>query len=153
MTLYQILVLIHIVSAVIGMGPGFVMIFVVKKADDLSALKQAYFIRNRLHQFVMVGGSTLLLSGIGMGILNPFLFHAFWYNCSLALFLVALAYGPIVLSPKSKPIKELLKQSEGDEIPPNYYNLSKQLFFYERLEKIIFIFIIVLMVWKPYSLF
>lgn len=153
MSFYQVLVFIHIVSAIVGMGPGFVMIFVVKKANTLNELRQSYFIRHRIHQFVMVGGSTLLISGILMGVLNPFLFKADWYVVSLALFLFALAYGPIVLSPKSKPIKALLKDTTSNEIPEQYYALSKKLFFYERIEKVIFILIMVLMAMKPYSLF
>jgi hypothetical protein len=88
-----------------------------------------------------------------MGVLNPFLFKADWYVVSLALFLFALAYGPIVLSPKSKPIKALLKDTTSNEIPEQYYALSKKLFFYERIEKVIFILIMVLMAMKPYSLF
>jgi len=132
------------------MGPGFVMIYIVTRATNMTELRHAYLIRNRLHNFVMVGGTLLLLSGLGSGAINTYLFNAFWYLTSLILFIVALAFGPILLTPRSKPIKELLKNYNGDEIPEEYYVLAKKLFFFERLENLIFLAIIVLMILKPY---
>lgn len=149
MTFYRILILIHVLSAILGLGPGFIMIYVVTKANNMMELRHAYLIRNRLHIFVMVGGTILLLSGLAMGILNPYWFRQGWYVTSLTLFLIALGFGPAILSPLSKPIKKLLKEHQGEEIPNHYYGLIRKLFFYERMENILFIIIIVLMVLKP----
>lgn len=148
--LYRILVTIHVLAAILGMGPGFVMIYIVTKATNMAELRHAYVIRNRIHLFVMVGGSLLLLTGLAMGAIMPHLFHQGWYVLSLILFLVALGFGPIILSPKSKPIKELLKTHQGEEIPAQYYTLAKSLFFYERLENVLFIVVIVLMILRPF---
>ncbi len=150
MTFYAFLLIIHVFSAILGMGPGFVMIYVVTKASNMTELKHAYFIRNRLHTFVMVGGTLLLLTGLAMGSLKPYLFHATWYVTSLILFIVALGFGPVILSPLSRPIKTLLKNHEGEKIPDQYYTMAKKLFFYERIENVIFLVIIVLMVLKPF---
>src|SRR5699024_5299166 len=98
-TLYQFVLVIHVLSAILGMGPGFVMIYIVNKAENMTQLKHAYFIRNRLHTFVMIGGTLLLLSGLTMGYLSPYLFYKGWYITSLTLFLIALGFGPIILSP------------------------------------------------------
>lgn len=151
MTLYNWLVLIHVFSAILGMGPGFILIFVAKSPQNLTELRHGFRIRARLHIFVMIGGTLLLLSGLMMGYLNPALFQAFWYVTSLVLFLVALAFGPLVLSPRSKPIKILLKEQKGDEIPPGYPNMVRNLFFWERIENTIFLIIILLMILKPYT--
>lgn len=150
MSFYRLIVLIHVFSAILGLGPGFVMIYIVTKATNMTELKHAYLIRNRLHVFVMVGGTLLLLSGLTMGFMVPAWFHTGWYVASLLLFLVALAFGPLVLSSKSKPIKKILKEYKGEEIPNEYYILSKKLFFYERIENILFLLIILLMVLKPF---
>lgn len=150
MTFYRFLVLIHVFSAILGLGPGFIMIYIVTKAKTMTELRHAYLIRNRLHIFVMVGGTLLLLSGLAMGSMNSYLFHAGWYVTSLTLFLIALAFGPLVLSPRSKPIKAFLKSHTGDNIPGEYYELARKLFFYERIENVIFLIIIVLMVLKPF---
>ncbi|MCO6497272.1 MAG: DUF2269 domain-containing protein [Chitinophagaceae bacterium] len=150
MTLYRILVVIHVLSAILGLGPGFVMIYIVTKAKTMTELRHAYVIRNRLHIFVMVGGTILLLSGLAMGSINTHLFQQGWYVTSLILFLIALAFGPVVLSPRSKPIKKLLKEHEGDTIPDHYYKMAKNLFFYERIENVLFLIIIILMVLRPF---
>ncbi len=116
----------------------------------MTELRHAYKIRNRLHNFVMIGGTMLLLSGLTMGAIRPYLFHTGWYVTSLTLFVIALGLGPAVLSPRSKPIKALLKSHTDDEIPGEYYALARRLFFFERIENVIFLVIIVLMVLKPF---
>jgi uncharacterized membrane protein len=149
-TFYQFLVVIHIFSAILGMGPGFILTTVVKKGSTMTELRHSYAIRNTLHIFVMIGGILLLITGLTMGSINPSLFKMGWYVTSLALFLAALAMGPLVLSPRSKPIKALLQSHQGDDIPEEYDRLSKELFRYEHLENIIFLIIIALMILKPF---
>lgn len=150
--LYRTLLVIHVFSAILGLGPGFVMIYVVTKAKTMTELRHAYMIRNRLHIFVMVGGTLLLLTGLAMGALNPILFYTHWYVLSLSLFLIALAFGPIILSPRSRPIKKMIKEHQGDDIPKAYYGLAKTLFFYERIENVLFLLVILLMILKPAKL-
>src|SRR5699024_363230 len=150
MSFYNILVFIHIFSAILGLGPGFVMIYIVTKASNMMELRHAYLIRNRIHIFVMVGGTLLLVTGLLMGWMHPYLFLSGWYVLMLVLFLVALAFGPVVLSPRSKPIKALLKNHQGEEIPEEYYVLARKLFFFERIENVIFLIVIALMILKPF---
>ncbi|HLR09290.1 MAG TPA: DUF2269 family protein [Bacillota bacterium] len=150
MSFYDILVFIHIFSAILGLGPGFVMIYIVTKAKTMTELRHAYVIRNRIHVFVMVGGTLLVVTGLWMGFLNTHLFTQGWYIISLILFLIALLAGPTVLAPKAKPIKALLQEHQGEKIPDEYYRLAKQLFFYERLTNVVFLIIIALMITKPF---
>ena len=150
MTFYKIIVVLHIFSAIMGMGPGFILTTVVKSGKTMTELRHSYAIRHKLHIFVMVGGTLLLVTGLIMGFLNPSLFRMGWYVTSLILFLAALAIGPLVLSPKSKPVKALLASHKGEEIPEEYFRLSKILFRYEHLENAIFIVIIALMILKPF---
>lgn len=150
MSFYQLLVTVHIFSAILGMGPGFVMIYIVTKASTMTELRHAYYIRNRIHIFVMVGGILLLVTGLWMGLLNTYLFTRGWYILSIILFLITLAAGPVVLKPISTPIKTLLVEHDGEDIPDIYYKMSKRLFFYERLLNTIFLVIIALMILKPF---
>jgi uncharacterized membrane protein len=150
MTFYKIIVVLHIFSAIIGMGPGFILTTVVKSGKTMTELRHSYAIRHKLHIFVMAGGTLLLITGLIMGFMNPSLFRMGWYVTSLILFLAALAIGPLVLSPRSKPVKALLASHKGEEIPEEYYRISKILFRYEHLENAIFIVIIALMILKPF---
>jgi uncharacterized membrane protein len=146
---YKVLVFIHIFSAIIGMGPGFILTTVVKSGNSMTELRHSYRVRHKLHIYVMIGGTLLLITGLLMGIMNTTLFHMGWYVTSLILFLAALAIGPVLLSPRSRPVKSLLESQKGEEIPEEYYRLSRVLFHYELLENIIFIVIIALMILKP----
>jgi uncharacterized membrane protein len=147
---YQVIVFIHIFSAIIGMGPGFILTTVVKSGKTMTELRHSYAIRHKLHIYVMIGGTLLLITGLTMGAINPYLFHMGWYVTSLILFLISLALGPLALSPRSKPIKALLSSHQGEEIPQEYFSLSKKLFRCEYLENFIFIVIIALMILKPF---
>ncbi|RDW21198.1 DUF2269 family protein [Oceanobacillus chungangensis] len=152
MSLYEILVFIHVISAILGMGPGMIMTFVVlrPKPKNMTELKHAFAIRNSLHALTMIGGLLLLGTGLWMGLLNPYLFTQGWYNISLILFLIALAFGPVLLAPRSKPIKLMLIEHKEEEIPASYDYLSKRLFNMEHLENLLFLAIIVLMIIKPF---
>ncbi len=148
-TLYQIMVVIHVVSAILGMGPGFFLTAIVSNAKTMGELQHGFQIRRRLHGFVMAGGLLLLASGLIMGIIRPSLFTETWYAASLLLFIIALAFGAFVLKPLSQPIYSLLAEHKGDEIPPEYNQHAQKLFFYERITNFIFIIIILLMITKP----
>ena len=152
MSFYEILIFIHIFSAILGMGPGMVMTAVVtlSKPTNMTELKHAFAIRNSLHIFTMIGGALLLLTGLIMGFMNTNLFTQGWYVISLILFLIALAFGPFLLKPRSKPIKQLFVDVEGEVIPKVYDELSRELFKYERIENVIFLIIIALMIIKPF---
>jgi Na+-translocating ferredoxin:NAD+ oxidoreductase RnfE subunit len=150
MVFYKLLILVHIFSAIVGMGPGFALVYIVKSANTMSELRHAYVIRSRLHIFVMIGGTLLLITGLLMGLLNPSLFHMGWYVISLILFLIGMAMGPLVLARKSRPVKALLESYEGDDIPEEYTHLSSQLFKYEWIENMILLIIIFLMALKPF---
>lgn len=149
-TFYKILVFIHIFSAILGMGPGFILTTVVKSGKNMTELRHSYRIRHKLHIYVMVGGTLLLITGLSMGVINTNLFHMGWYVTSLVLFLAALAIGPVVLSPRSKPVQALLESHKGEDIPEEYPRLSRILFRYELLENVIFLIIIALMILKPF---
>src|SRR5690625_4174193 len=149
MSFYKVLVFIHIISAIVGLGPGFVLTFIVMKTKNMTEVRHAFYLRNRIHIFVMIGGIMLLVTGLLMGYLNPTLLKQGWYITSLLLFLLTLASGPFVLKPISTPIQQILVEHEGDEIPENYYKHANRLFISEHILNFILFIIIVLMILKP----
>lgn len=148
--LFKVLLAIHVTSAIFGLGPGFAFIPIKQSAKTLTQLRFAYLVNRTLHIFVMVGGFLLLLTGLIMGTLQPLLFHQGWYVTSLTLFLVALAIGPLVLTPKIKPIRKLLAEAEGDAIPSEYVSLHRIVLNFEWVLNGIFTLIILLMITKPF---
>ncbi len=96
MTLYKFILIVHILSAIIGLGPGFVLTFIAIHAKTMTELRHAYYIRNRVHIFVMIGGALLLITGVIMGLIRPELFGELWFSISLILYLIALAIAPLL---------------------------------------------------------
>lgn|SRR5690625_2728473 len=150
MSFYKVLVFIHIISAIVGLGPGFVLTFIVMKTKNMTEVRHAFYLRNRIHIFVMIGGILLLVTGLLMGFLNPALLKQGWYFTSLVLFLITLASGPFVLKPLLKPIQRILTEHEGEEIPQEYYKYANRLFLSEHILNLILFAIIVLMILKPF---
>lgn len=132
------------------MGPGFILSIIPKTAKTMTELRHAYKIKHQLHILVMIGGTLLLVTGLLMGMIHPYLFRMGWYLVSMTLFLIALAMGPFVLKPVSIPVKEIVNHHQGEEIPEEYFRLSKKLDIYENIENLIFLIIITLMILKPF---
>src|SRR5699024_12610636 len=107
-TLYTAVVIIHILSALVGLGPGFVLTSIVMKDENMTELRQGYKVRKQIHFFVMLGGTLLLITGILLCIVNPILFTRGWYLLSFVLYLIALAASPLLLRKEAKPINEFL---------------------------------------------
>lgn len=149
-SIYSILVFLHIVSAILGLGPGFALNFLPRGAKNMDQLRHAFMMRHKVHIFVMIGGSLLLVTGLLMGALKPFLFQQGWYITSLTLYLIALAMGKLILTPLTKPIKQLLETHKGDGIPEEYQTLWKKVSLWENILNGIFIIIITLMITKPF---
>ncbi|WEG11792.1 DUF2269 family protein [Pullulanibacillus sp. KACC 23026] len=148
--LFKLLLLIHVASAIFGLGPGFAFIPIKQSAKTLEQLRFAYAANGLLHRFVMIGGFLLLLTGLLMGSFNHALFHQGWYVTSLIIYLAALALGPFYLSPKVKPIHALLKDAKGPEIPEEYYEQHKAVLRGEWVLNGLFTLIIILMLTKPF---
>lgn len=151
MSLYQLVLIIHILSAIVGLGPGFVLTYIAMHAQTLEELKHAYYIRNRVHLFVRAGGVLLLVTGLLMGILNPGLFRQFWYLMSLIIYLIALALAPLTLILNARPVSDILAEAKGPEIPEEYTQAKQKLFMYEHLTNALFIVIIIIMIIKPFA--
>ncbi len=147
---FKLLLVIHVCSAIFGLGPGFGFIPIKQSAKTLTQLRFAYSINRALHMFVMTGGFLLLATGFTMGILRPALFHQGWYVTSLVLYLLALSIGPLILTPKIKPIRKLLAEAEGDDIPAEYYKLHRVVLTFEWVLNGFFAGIVLLMLTKPF---
>ncbi|MGP4039845.1 DUF2269 family protein [Gracilibacillus sp. D59] len=149
-TIYTGLVIIHIFSAIVGIGPGFVLTTIVKSAKSLPEIRQAFALKAKVHIFVMIGGTLVLVTGFLMGAINPSLFQQGWYLTSLILYLVALSLGPTLLKKFSAPIKELITDPSLETVPAAYHVNVQKLLRAEYIENTLLLIIIFLMITKPF---
>ena len=150
MFLYNLVLLVHVLSAIFALGPGLVLKFVFKNAKTITDLKNAQQIRGQVLKIIMVCGASLFLTGLILGFMNTALFKMGWYHASLTLFLIATAIGPIFLAKKVKKIKAILQNATSEEIPVEYYELSKNVGMFINIQNSIYMLVLVLMVLKPF---
>ncbi|WP_163581558.1 DUF2269 family protein [Gracilibacillus saliphilus] len=149
-SIYTVLVVIHVFSAIVGIGPGFVLTTIVKSAKSLPEVRHAFALKAKVHIFVMIGGILVLLTGLLMGVLKPVLFQQGWYVASMILYFVALSLGPTLLKKFSTPIKALIAEPDLDSVPETYHENLQKLLRVEYIENTLLLIIILLMITKPF---
>ena len=148
--MYQVLLYVHIVCAVIWVGGAFysqlLAIRTTQSTDpnDLPKLgRQLEFLGTR----VFLPASILLfLAGAAM-VVQSWSFGQLWVAGAVALWILSVIAGAAYLGPKSKVVAELFEK-EGPSSPAARA-LMQRLFLVSRLELVSFAVIIALMVFKP----
>ncbi|KAB8128306.1 DUF2269 family protein [Gracilibacillus oryzae] len=149
-SLYTFLVVIHIFSAIVGIGPGFILTTIVKSSHTIDEIRHAFALKKKVHLFAMIGGILVLITGLSMGLIRPYLFQQGWYITSMIIYLTALSLGPTLLKKYSKPIKQMLKDQTLQEVPETYHSNVQKLLKVEYIENSLLIIVILLMILKPF---
>ncbi|MBY0149061.1 DUF2269 family protein [Neobacillus niacini] len=150
MTLYGGIVLIHVLSAVIGMGPSFVFPIIQSFGTTKQSLQLINHILEKAEKVVMIGSILLLLTGLTMGALNPNLFSQIWYITSIILFFVALYLSVGFAGKRTKQAVAILDKHKGDDIPSEVKTLNKSVGMAGAGSALIAVVMIFLMSVKPF---
>lgn len=150
--MYQLLLFIHIVCAVIWVGGAVyaqLLALRVSRSPDPSELprlaRHIDFIGSRVF-----GPAALLLFVAGVGMtLQAWSFGQTWIAVSVALWVLSVVTGAVYLAPRVKRTAELF-EAEGPTSQAGR-ELIDRLFLVSRIELISFAVIIALMTFKPGS--
>ncbi|RBW67444.1 DUF2269 family protein [Bacillus taeanensis] len=110
------LVLIHVLSAIIGIGPTFFGHILLKKKQNLQELKNSLIYLKKLEIFPKIGGTIAVLSGFLLYFLGDYgSFMQLWLIGTLVLyiFIQITAIGFLM------PALEKLQQAVSDEDAQN----------------------------------
>jgi len=147
---YQVLLYIHIVSAVIWVGGAFAiqaLAIVVSRSDDPMELprlgRNLVFIGSRVF---MPAAVVLFAAGVLMTI-QQWSFGNTWIAVSVGLFVLSAIGGAVYLAPRAKRVAELFDAEGPSSVEAR--TLIGRLFLVSRLELVSFAVIIALMVFKP----
>nr|WP_286182845.1 DUF2269 family protein [Bacillus sp. ISL-55] len=150
-TLYGLLVLVHVIAAVVGLGASFGMPVVAKfGAKSVTNAKVCFEINKKIEIFAKVGSLTLLASGILMAIVNPALWSQGWFISSLVIYVLI---QPVVAGMLPKTIGQqvdLVMNSEDGELPAEYHQLDKKAAKLNGIAHVAAVVLIVLMSTKPF---
>lgn len=80
------LVLLHVMSAIIGVGPTYFSHVFYRKGQTVDELRQSMKLAGYLELFPKIGGTLALLSGIALVLVNDLSFGQFWIVASLSLY-------------------------------------------------------------------
>lgn len=150
--MYQVLVFIHIVCAIIWVGGAFfaqLLALRVQRSTDPNELPR--FGRNVefLGTRVFLPASIILFIAGFVMVLQAWSFGQLWISVSMGLWLLSALLGSLYIGPRTKRIAELF-ETEGPTSTGARQLLDK-VFLVSRLELVSFAAIVALMVFKPGS--
>ena len=150
MTVYGAIVLIHVISAVVGMGPAFLFPMFIKFAKTKEQLVFINRLLEKTEKGIKISSFVLLGTGFIMGFLNTNLFQEIWYIASIVLYLAAQFFVIGVVVKNTKKVVSILEKSEGNEISTEVNTLNNQIIKAHYATSVIVLFMIFFMSGKPF---
>jgi uncharacterized membrane protein len=145
-----ILVVLHVLAAIVGIGPAFILPLLGKSAKSGSQLRFVFGIIQKVNNFPKIGGITLLVTGILLMVVSKIGFSLMWLNLSLLLFVIIEVIIIGFIEPRMKKVARLIMTSEGDSIPAGFADSMKRIAPLEGTVHLLTFLIIILMVVKPF---
>lgn len=145
----KLLVLIHVLAAIIGIGPAFVLPLITHSAKTISQLRFVYHLSDKINKFPKAGGITLLVTGILLMLVDHTGFSKMWLNISIVLFIIIEILIIGFMEPAMKRASKLIRQHRGEGIPQGYLPLAGTINTLNRLVHLLTVLIIILMVIRP----
>ncbi|MBD0379510.1 DUF2269 family protein [Paenibacillus sedimenti] len=114
------LVLIHIMSSIIGIGPTYFGHILFRKRQQVGELRRSLELFQILNFFPKIGGTIAVLSGLLLVWLGGWSFVTFWIIASLILYIAIQVVAVGLLGPITAKLQKELnspKLSTEQEIP------------------------------------
>lgn len=147
---YAILVLIHVVAAVCGLGSTFALPILMSRPKTAQQALFAFHVNEGVEKLAKIGSLTLLITGLLLGVLQPFLFTKIWYIASIILFIAVQPIVAFILPKKMAEQKQSLIDYKGEELPESYLLIGRKMAPYNGFLHTAAVLLIVLMVTKPF---
>ncbi|MFI8684386.1 DUF2269 family protein [Rossellomorea sp. NPDC077527] len=150
MSIYGLLILVHVIAAVAGLGASFSMPVVMKTPETAHQAKFSLELSKKIETFAKVGSIVLLITGLIMGIMNPYLFKAGWYIASIIIYIGVQFIVAGIMPKKVKRMAEIIHNHEGDDVPEPYGKINSELKPFNIIIHSAAIILIILMSIKPF---
>ncbi|MDQ6420120.1 DUF2269 family protein [Paenibacillus sp. LHD-117] len=150
MVVYDAVLFLHILAAVMGLGVAFGFPILARTARTAEQARYTLLLFKKLEIMPKIGSITLLLSGILLAILEPWLWKEGWFITSIVLYLIAQVLVIGLLPKGLKRQADILDSHHGEELPAEYRAASKQNAKVEGMTHVLAFLLILLMVFKPF---
>ncbi len=106
--LYVAIIFIHVLSAVVSIGPLFVLFSLISKMNHLKdGMDEAYIsIFRSIVRLIKHAGHVLVVSGILLVIMGPWSWKTPWIVSTIALMVISIFFLARAFSPKLKKMEE-----------------------------------------------
>jgi hypothetical protein len=150
MSIYGILLFIHVVSAVCGLGATFALPTLMKLPKTVTQAKFAFHVNKKIEKIAKIGSIMLLATGLLMGWVNPELFKEIWFDASIVIYVLVQPIVAGVLPKKMKRQMDILENTSTEQLPEEYLKISKALKPYDIIMNTAAILLLFLMTIKPF---
>lgn len=147
------LVLFHVLSAIIGVGPTFFGHVLLRSNQSVGELKHSMQLSNKLDYFPKIGGVLAVLSGLTLIWLGHYgSFMQLWLLGSLILFVIIEVIVIGLVAPNSKKLTKWVLHKDNqhaDSLPAEvmgYYSKSRN---YLWLASVFGVVLFIFMIMKP----
>ncbi|MFC7063143.1 DUF2269 family protein [Halobacillus seohaensis] len=150
MTLYGIIIVIHLIAAVCSLGAVFANPSIMKKGTTVVKAKQALETAKEVEKHAKIGSITLLLTGLLLGMLNPSLFTQGWYIVALALYLAVQPVVAYMIPKRAEKLHFMLEKHDSDDLPDEYLPIAMEIGKLDNIARVTIFILIILMSLKPF---
>ena len=146
----KVLILIHVLSAIIGVGPTYFLHVLFRKHQDISELRYAVLLGKKLEIFPKVGGTLAVVSGLILYFAGDYgSFTQLWLIGSLLLYIFIQVVMIGIVNPQIAKLTTWLFNPENvmvtalpHEQEEGYAKINRLLYAATGMGTILFIFMI-----------
>ena len=150
MTVYGIILTIHIIAAVCGLGATFALPIVMKLPRTVTQAKFALAINEKIEKLAKLASITLLVTGLIMGALNTHLFTEGWFIASIVIYIAVQPLVAGILPKRARQQSQVLEQATSEELPEQFISIGKQVAPINTIVHTAAVLLIILMTIKPF---
>lgn len=150
MVVYDAVLFLHVLCAVMGLGVAFGFPILARTVKTAEQAKYTLLLFQKLEIMPKLGSIGLLLTGLLLAILEPWLWEEGWFITSIILYILAQVLVIGLLPKGLKRLADILEAHRGEELPQAYRAASKQNAKIEGMTHVLAFLLILLMVFKPF---
>jgi uncharacterized membrane protein len=152
MTWYELLLFLHLISAIVWLGSGLFLQILATRADranDVEGLRRVAVDSSALGETLFIPASlSTVIFGVLLVIDGPWTFDTLWVVLGLAGFLGTFLTGILVMKPGSEKLAELM---EREGMSPRAEIEIRKLLTKGRVDTIVLYLVVAVMALKPTS--
>ncbi|RUL50908.1 DUF2269 family protein [Lysinibacillus antri] len=148
--LFLLVLVLHILGAICGLGATFASPYIMKGARNVRTATYAHAVNARIEKLAKMGSITLLVTGLIMAIIHPYLFTTGWYIVSIVLYILTQPIVAYFIPKHTKTLVSILATAKDDELPSEYIQVLKKIAPLTVTTQVLLVILVVLMVFKPF---